>query len=258
MNVIKEILGKSVCTVMLVLLISVFSNTVQAQEEAPSQILSLLELTIKPNHDSQFQAGVKAWTDCYLENEGEWTWNMWSRMQGEGNVYVLSSFMGSWAELDADDEAGKKCRGIVEKLINPNIKKAERNYARTMPEFSKAAPVENGVISVTFWRINNSTKFINTVTEVTDAIRSSEGEPRGYWYDSYGGSTAAPHYFVVVPYANFAAMDQDRDMVWTVVEDKLGANKRKQLQADFRDAVDQSWSYMFRKVDELSRPMTAE
>jgi hypothetical protein len=72
----------------------------QAQDEEGSMILSATEFTIKPGHNTQFMEGVKAWKACYLEHEGEWTWNLWSRVQGEGNVYILASFMENWAEMD--------------------------------------------------------------------------------------------------------------------------------------------------------------
>jgi hypothetical protein len=251
----RKVLDKAIEAVFMILCFTLISSSVYAQEEAESQILSLSEFTIKAQHDSQFRAGVKDWIDCYMENDGEWEWNMWRRVQGEGNVYVLSSFMSNWAEMDEDDEAGQECQSMVQNLIMPNIEKAEYNLARTIPELSKTELVENNVISVFLWRVKNGTLFRETVNEVESTIREVEGEPRGYWYSSIGGNTKAPHYFVVTPYSNFAAMDVEMDGVWTVVENEHGASKREQLQADYREAVEVSWSYLYRRDTELSRPM---
>jgi hypothetical protein len=250
-----KILEKTLGAVIVVLCFTITSSNVYAQEEAQSQILSLSELTIKANHDSQFRSGVKDWINCYMENDGEWAWNMWRRVQGEGNVYVLSSFMSNWAEMDENDPAGQECQSIVQNSIMPNIEKSEDNLARTIPELSKTELVENNVISVFLWRVKNSTLFRETVDEVESTIREVEGEPRGYWYSSIGGNTKAPHFFVVTPYSNFAAMDVEMDGVWTVVENEHGASRREQLQANYREAVEVSWSYLYRRDTELSRPM---
>jgi len=225
----------------------------QAQDEEGSMILSATEFTIKPGHNTQFMEGVKAWKACYLEHEGEWTWNTWSRVQGEGNVYVLSSFMENWAEMDdPSDEAGQACQNLAVNLINPNIEKSTRNLFRTIPSMSREPGGAMDVINVTYWRVKNTSLFRETVSEVVSTISSAEGEPRGWWYSGIGGDLNAPHYFVVTPYENFAAMDNERDGVWTVVENELGEEKRAELQHSYRESVDQNWSYMFRRVADLS------
>lgn len=229
-------------------------NTVNAQAlEEGSMLLTTTELTIKPGHNTQFQEGVKAWKQCYLDNEGDWTWDVWSRMNGTGNVYVLASFMGSWAEMDnTSDEAAQACQNLAEKLINTSVETATRNLSRTIPSLSKVEPVPNDVINVTYWRVNNSTLFMESIGEIVTAMSNAEGDSRGYWYSSNGGDLNTPHYFVVTPYENFAAMDVPRDGVWSVVENELGKSERERLQANGLATVDQQWSYMFRRVTELS------
>ena len=39
-----------------------------------------------------------------------------------------------------------------------------------------------------------------------------------------------------------------------IVENEHGANRREQLQANYREAVEVAWSYIYRKDTELSRP----
>ena len=53
-----------------------------------------------------------------------------------------------------------------------------------------------------------------------------------------------------------SAMDNERDGVWTVVENQHGAEKRAELQHNYRESVDQNWSYMFRRVADLSHSGT--
>ena len=241
------------CLATLVFISTFTLHDALAQDNNQSRILSMTQFSIKGGHDMQFREGVSAWKTCYLENNGEWEWNMWSRVQGEGTVYGLTSFMNNWAEMDDNnDEAGAACQSLAQNMIIPHIESSERDMARTMPEMSKTPTEAMEVVSVYYWRVNNNTKFMNTVRSVESALRKVEGEPRGFWYSSVGGDLDAPHYFVVTPYANFAAMDSPMDSVWDVVEESNGKKTRDQLQADYRDSVDQSWSFMWRRVGDLS------
>jgi len=237
-----------------ILLPGMFSSTAQAQDDDDeSMILSMTEFVIKPGHTTQFTEGVKAWKECYLENGGDWTWNMWSRVQGEGTVFGLTSFMETWAEMDdASDEAGQACQNLAVNLINPNIEKATSNFARTIPDMSMTPDGAMDVINVMYWRVKNGSLFMETAGEVNSTMSNLEGEPRGFWYYGVGGDLNAPHYFVVTPYENFAAMDVSRDGPWEVVENVHGADKRAELQNNYREAVEVSWSYMYRRVADLS------
>jgi hypothetical protein len=240
------------CLAVLVFVSTLAVNDAVAQDDNPSRLLSMTELTIKGGHDTQFRDGVSAWKTCYLENDGEMEWNMWRRIQGEGIVYGMTSFMDLWAEMDESDEAGMACQSLAQSMIIPHVEKVVRNFARTLPEMSKSAAAPMEAISVYYWQVNNGAKFIDTVRSIQSAIRKVEGEPRSYWYSLVGGDINAPDYFVVTPYENFAAMDAPRDGVWTMVEKAEGKETRDQLQADMRDAIDKSWSFMFRRVGDLS------
>lgn len=230
------------------------SQNTWAQDNEESVIMSLTEFTVKPGHNTQFMEGVKTWKECYLEHEGDWTWYMSRRVQGTGNVYALRSYMENWAEMDdASDEAGKACQNLAVNLINPNVEKATTHLSRTIPSISKASGTPGDVVNVMYVRVKNGTLFRETVREVISAIRDAEGDARAYWYGSIGGGLDAPHYSAVTTYENFAAMDEERDGVWTVVENELGEERRAELQSNFRESVDQIWSFMWRNVPDLSR-----
>ncbi|MCA1758173.1 MAG: hypothetical protein LC658_00245 [Bacteroidales bacterium] len=237
---------------------TLFSNGIQAQETEKGFILSVTEFTIKSGHDMQFREGVKAWKACYLENGGEWTWNLWHRKNGKGNVYVLSSRMANWAEMDETDDAGKNCRDIGRELINPHVETAENNFARYIPEFSMTSPNPGPVIWVNNWKVNNGTRFREIVKEVTGAVAKAEGSPRGFWYNVMGGNKDVGDFFVTTPFANYAAMDVDRENVWNIYEKANGKEKRDQMQAEFREIVEESWSYLYKLADDLSHNPPAE
>ena len=235
---------------MFVASVLLMSNHALAQEKF---ILSTSEFTIKTGHESQFEEGVKAWKACYLENKGEWTWNMWKRYNGKGSVYVLASMSPNWAEFDNDnDAAGKKCHQIVLDKIIPHVESAEHNYATSIPEFSKAGAVEMNVIWVSFFRVENSVLFREIVKETSEIIQKAENDKRNYWYVSNGGSPESADFFVVTPFKNFAALDVERDGVWKMVENAKGKEYTDKFRASFRSSLQNSWAYIFKRMDELS------
>lgn len=225
-------------------------SQVQAQEK---YILSTTEFTVKNGHEKQFEDGIKAWKACYLENKGEWTWTMWQRYNGKGSVYVLSSRSANWAEFDDEnDEAGKKCHQIAMYQIVPHIECSENNIASSIPEFSKTSPAEMGVIWVSFFQVENGILFREVVKEIADITQKAEGDKRGYWYDVEGGSPDGADYYVTTPFKNFAALDVKRDGVWDLVEKAKGKEETEKLRAKMRSSLNDSWAYLFKRLDELS------
>lgn len=226
------------------------NNVARAQQK---QILAMTEFTVKVGHEKQFEDGVKAWKTCYLENKGEWTWNMWKRLNGKGSVYGLTSASPNWAKMDDEnDEAGKKCHQIAMDKIIPHVESTEDNFATSIPEFSKAALTEMNVIWVSYFKVENSVLFKEVVKENADIAQKAEGDKRVYWYDVNGGGPESADYFVVSAYKNFADLDVKRDGVWDMVEKAKGKEETGKLRAKFRSSIKNSWSYIYKLMDDLS------
>ena len=228
-----------------------FTLDTYAQEKF---ILAVTEFTVKNGHEKHFEDGIKAWKECYLENNGEWTWTIWQRSNGKGSVYALTSSMKNWAEMDeATDEAGQKCREIAMEKIVPHVESRENNFYSSMPEISKSRNLqEMGVLWVTFFKVENSTVFNSIIKEISEIMQEREGDQRGLWYSAAGGGPEAPSYFVSTPFENYAALDIERDGVWTTVEKAKGKEERDKMQAEFRAAVKDIWSYIYQQKKELS------
>jgi hypothetical protein len=227
--------------------------TAAAQEEPANQMLSLLELQVKAGHDSDFRAGIAAWKECYLENDGDGSWNLWRRQQGQGNVYVAAFRMQGWGDLDTPDEAARKCQDVARDKITP-FTHAENNsnsYVRLMPDISRSAPAGD-VIWVSNFRAEDSRMMMDVVKKVVAAMKEVEGDSRGYWYDVMGGDEKAADYLVVTPFENFAAIEEEREGVWAVVAKVHGEEESERLRSSFMDSLDTGWSYIFRRDSELS------
>ena len=227
--------------------------TASAQEESSGQMLSLLEIHVKAGHEDDFRAGIAAWKECYIENNGDGSWNIWRRQQGQGNVYVASFSMKNWADLDTPDEAGRACRSVAIEKITPytHADKNSNSYARSMPDISRSGP-GGDVLWVSSFRADDSRLMMEVVRKVNAAIKEVEGDSRGYWWRVMGGHEKAADYFVSTPFENFAAMEQDRDGAWEIVTKVHGEAEADKLRADFMKSMDAGWSYIFRRVPDLS------
>ncbi|MFD2202665.1 hypothetical protein [Shivajiella indica] len=252
----KRISNYLVILTMGLILNWTLGSTLTAQTEPLGHLMSVTEFTVKPGHEMQFREGIKAWKACYIENKGEWTWRLWSRQQGEGNVYVLASDMANWAEMDKTDESGKNCQMLAMNLINPHIEKATNHMTRFQPGISNSNPLEGEIIRVSFYKLNsiNGYKMMEVVKEVEEIRKKAGLDIRGYWYSWVTADPESPNYHVVTGFKDFAAMDVVQEGVWQTVEKEVGKAKRDELQAAFRSSLESSWNYVFKLDKDISRP----
>lgn len=235
------------------ILLAVLIPMLALSQNDGSKLLSMSEITVKQGHESQFIAGVKMWKECYLENKGIDKFNVWRRVQGEGVLYVLTGLMDNWAEMDKEDAAGKGCRIKVLDFIMPHVEKINYSIARTMPEFSKTTTSEGTkLVWVSFFRTTDGNSFREVVKEISSAIRSVEGTPRGTWYSFMGGGPDSPEYMVSTAYKGYADLDISRDGVWKLYENKNGKKKTDALRAKAIASLENDWSYLYSLNEELS------
>jgi hypothetical protein len=252
---IKNMKTLQKCFLAIILLGSIIPLA-NGQNSPLGPLMSVTEFTVKPGHEMQFREGIKAWKACYIGNEGEWTWRLWNRQQGEGTVYVLASDMANWAEMDKTDEKGEACRMLAMNMINPNVEKATNHMTRLLPENSKTSPTTDEIIMVYSYKLNptNAAKMMEVVKEV-EGIRKKAGlDIKGYWYQWQTSGPESPNYHYVLPYKDFASMDIMQEGVWETVEKNEGKAKKDELQAAFRSSLDNTWAYIYKLDKELSRP----
>jgi len=216
-------------------------------------ILTLTTFKVKTGHAAQFEDGVKKWKECYNDNGGENTWGFWSRVQGEGRVYGVTTFMENWAAMDKQDESNSGCGVIVADFIMPHIESVDYDITMSLPDWSKKS-MEGGskLVWVTYMRVNDTRTFSKIVKDVTSTIAEKEGEPRGYWYSFMGGGEHDPDYMVSETYANYAALDADEENPCQIYMEAKGEKKANQMMKEWDKAVDAVWSYIWEYNEELS------
>lgn len=230
--------------------LAMLPTTVQAQDDEDF-ILNLTRFTVKFGHNSNFTDGVKKWNKCYKDNDGKESWNVWHRLQGEGNVYVMSSNIKNWAEMDESDPAGKACRAIAISAIVPHIERSEFNTARPMLDISKKEPLgDMTIVWVNEFKVKNSVTFNEIIKDVSTAIKSKKGNFRAYWYRQMAGEGV--NYLVSTPFKDFADMDKNRDSAWEIYESVHGAKKTKEMREKFSATLKTSSSYAYTLEKDLS------
>jgi hypothetical protein len=215
-------------------------------------LLTVSEITVKPGHNSQFLDGVKKWKECYLENNGTDSWNMWKRVQGVGNVYVLTGVLSNWAEMDKEDPASKACQLVVTESIYPHVESNNFAITNSMPEVSRSPLDGMKMVWVTFFQVKNSRQFMDVIKEVSGVHRSSKGQPLGMWYDYAGGGPNDADYMVSTPYLSYADMDKEQEGPWEVYAAAQGEKKAKELREKFVASISDSWAYLYALNSELS------
>lgn len=218
--------------------------------------LSMSEFTLKTGHAKPFMEGAKAWRKCYIDAGGKKSYNVWRRLQGEGDVIVLTSAYKDWQGFFTKDEAAMKCEKIVDEKIVPHMDKTAFNMAGFMPKWSGDPNGTGSFVAVYNFKVADYELFEATVEAIEAAVKG-DGGPDSYWYYTMGGRGVAD-YFVVEEFADAAALDADDPGIWKRVEAAAGIEKKDQLQGDFMKSINEWWSYMYIHLDDISYAGSAE
>lgn len=235
----------------IAVLLATSASSVSAQENGQEQqghLLNVHDLHVKIGHDREFRDGMSAWKSCYLENDGKGSWGVWRRMQGKAGVYTETIAMDKWAEVDKEDSAANACRDIIREQITPHLSEVSSSIARYRPEVS-GNESDYSVVNVVSFRVDDHETF----NEIREAVAGSMDDNYAHWYNVTGGGPETEHYFVVIPYEDFAAMDEDRPGPWEQYEKAHGEQAMEAMRQRFDESIDQAWNYHYVRIDELSR-----
>ncbi len=243
---------KTIKIIITTVIITIFSTVMLTAQNNESEILTSTEITVKQGHNAAFMEGVKKWKTCYLENNGEDKWNMWSRQQGVGNFYIMSGAMPNWAEMDKEDPASKECYLVLLNFIMPHIEKVNSRIARSLPDVSRTSSEDAKYIRVTYYEVHKEYAFMDVLNKVTKAIKDKEGDARGVWYNIELGGPDTPDFLVAEPFEKYSDMDIKRDSPAKIYTDLVGEEKAAELWEVWFDTLENSWSYIFKLNTEIS------
>jgi len=248
----QSIFKQSLAVALLCALLAItpVSSTLAQEETGP--ILTIYEVKVKHGHESKWRAAAKAWNQCYGENGGQASWNAWSRVQGEGNVFVFSVMADNWAEFGQQDAASRACREVFETQLTPHEDGEKTMLAQEMSGISDAWSENTKVVGVYNFTVDDSRTFTKVITEVSKAMQKTDNTVTLQWYEAMGGGEDEADYFVVANHADFASMDKDWTGPWEAVAAQHGKETAEEWRGMFADAVDDQWDYMYVREDDLS------
>jgi len=213
-------------------------------QDAAGPILTLYEVKVKHGHESKWREALQAWNKCYGDNGGKGSWDVWKRMQGEGNLFTFTGMSDNWAEVGTRDPATRECADVFETQLTPHEDSEVTMMAQLMPDISSEYMDGTTVVGVYSFTVDDSRTFNTVITEVSKAMMKTDGTIPLQWYEVIGGGEDDADYFVVTDHADFASMDKDWTGPWEAVEQQHGKETAEEWRAMFADAVDEQWDYM--------------
>ena len=222
-------------------------------ESGDDYMLSIMDISIQHGHGMKFREAMKAYTDCYAENDGNNEWSVWGAVDGKPNRMWIVSRMDMWSELDSDDPGDKACWPEHGAELTSHVSSAERRFWKKMPDWSGDAEGYT-VVRLHNFRVEDGDAFREVVGEMVNLMKDAEYEHMGTWYDGVGNKRWAADYFVVEHFDNFAAMDEDRKGVNGVMVDALGEDGAEDMWERFGDTLAEMepyWTLTLRRIDSL-------
>lgn len=230
------------------------SMTVTAQDEDESPVLQMTRVEIKLGHGTQFREALKPYNACVAGKDPDASWGAWRNIGGEGTSYWFVSTMANWAEMDEPNQATADCWPEHEDSVMAHVSSISTGFARRIAEWSGEAE-DYQVVRLHQFRVDDGSEFREAVSAITSILKEAEYEHLGTWYRMIGNSSNEPDFFVVSHYDDFAAMDEDRPSLYSVVREHSGQERADELWEQFDDALKEDWEYfhvMLRRDLELS------
>ena len=233
--------------------LAISAGTSLAQDDG-DYLLEITKVQVAPGHMDDFMAGVKAYRDCYAENNGKNGWSFWRQVDGDQMTVHAVSRLENWAELDSMDEARDSCWQNHSDSFTQHTAAVQTTFARRKADWS-GTPGEFSVVELHNFRVDDGQEFQSAVSEITTVLKEAEYDHLGSWFDVIGGDGDDASYFVVEYHTNFAAMDEDTTGVYETVKNAKGEAEAERMFEAFDDALrddHEYWRNTLRRVDSLS------
>ncbi len=221
-----------------------------AQEEDEGDITQVFYLEVTPGHRDQFDAGWKAYWDCYRENGGTRTWAAWVPVSGKLGAVMFRSSGHNWADFDEENTAGMACGEVFGDLIRPHFGDAYSDFRETLRDVSRDTedPV-NLVMGIDF-DVSNYGAAMEIISAWHEALEAADWGK--YVWVRRVTSSRGWDLALVLLNENFADMAPGDKSFRDIQIAHHGEEKAAELGAKWRETVKRSRSRMFRRNETLS------
>lgn len=221
-----------------------------AQDDEGADMGRVYLVDVKDGHGEQFREGIKAYYECYGENGGEKSWNVYTAETGKLGRYAFTFGGHNWAVFDEEEEASKACHDVFGERFLPHIDKAKSEFTRYMAEQSNVKDGEYNVAWVINFEVSDGMRFVEAVSKITEAAKEAEWGNYA-WYSVEAGGRHSGDFFVVILGEKFADFDEEMDPLWKMVEGVHGKEAAEQLRADLDETTTDDWSDIWRRHPDL-------
>lgn len=221
-----------------------------AQDDDGGDMGRVFLVDVKHGHGEEFRDGLKAYFDCYGENDGEKSWNVYSAETGKLGRYAITFGGHKWAVFDEPEEAQKACSEQFGEQVFPHIAKAKSEFTSYMAEQSKIKEGEYNVAWVFDFIVKDNRRFVNAIGKITEAAKEADWGNFA-WYSVVSGGSHASDFFLVALEENFAGFDEDNKPLWEMVEGVHGKETAEKLRTDLMETVEKDWSTIWERHPDL-------
>ncbi len=221
-----------------------------AQEEDEGNITQVYYLEVKPGHRDQFDAGWKAYWECYRENGGSRTWAAWVPVSGKLGGVMFRSSGHNWADFDEENTAGMACDEVFGNLLRPHFEDVYSGFDETLPDVSRDTEDPVNVVLALDFDVSNYGAAMEIIAAWHEALEAADWGK--YVWVRRVTSSRGWDLALVLLNENFADMAPGDKSFREIQIAHHGEEKAAELGAKWRETVKRSRSRMFRRNETLS------
>lgn len=176
-------------------------------------------------------------------------WHVWQQLEGTASTMLVAIPFHTWADYLKDDEYSEACGFSFMETIFSHVNHAERYFFRRLEELSSPQVPAGFMEAYTFWPADMAA-FRAVIQEIAGHLEPGDFSNTWSWMAPLGGPNENSMTLLSF-WADPAAYDAHTD-VWTVLRDKVGMEKMRDLNQRFGEQITRWESYRYQYSNELS------
>jgi hypothetical protein len=224
-----------------------------AQDEG-ANIGQIYCFSAQPGVEAGLEDALKKHVDWHRKQKDTWTWNAWEVMTGPDTGRLCGGTFGhKWEDFDKPAVSEEADMADMQATFLPFVKDPEMFFVSYMPDVSRPAAEPAPMSSVIFFhtRFGMEDEFHYLVGEFHKAIEKTEMPWRYTWNALVSGGEGGS-YALVLPLANFAAMNPSGKPFDEMLEEAYGEQAAKALLDRWNKVVEHTESQLTMGRPDLS------
>ena len=223
---------------LAVLTISLVAISRLVFAEGPS-VARMVFFNAKPGSKAPLEEAIKKHVAVRREETNQWRWLTWEYASGEVPRYCVATFGHAWAEFD-HPPAGGQAELAVDAASMLAATPPVAQYFEHLDEVSDFGTQTNTptLVEISTFQLHygKTGQFYAALREFHDALSRGGGVNRYEWFELRSGGDT-PQFMLMVPRANWEALDTNADLFLNRLEKMLGKKKAAKLFEQFTSAV---------------------